>query len=170
MNNAKELDIAQRVAEALTDKTEAIMADDAPVFDLEDETLLGEVPVHLRQLFLLIGELGRKAYACGMSYNEIVANAEDSPNDVTLRKINEAMRTFEHTKTQFELCKELFFTALFEHLPAKQDDAIMTSTSICQGWKVVSKDISRASICADDDTPSIALAVVIGSHNNEPVH
>jgi hypothetical protein len=105
MDMRTKYDIAERIAEAVARTTEPLqLRDERPVS--EDETVLGNVPQHLRHLHNLIYEL------------------KDEAHEVE-KKLHEANKCF-------HAVREVFFTALAEHIPSDDFDRV----NICKDWQV----------------------------------
>jgi hypothetical protein len=107
-DNTKELDIAQRIAEALARTSEPTMSADGD-FKPDEDIVIGEVPEHLRHLHNLLVEVGHEGRA--------------------------AERRFREAKKRHEAIHSVFFDALEQHVPSDGDE--YSAIKICTNWKVV---------------------------------
>ena len=107
-DNAKELDIAQRIVEAMKRTSEPRPTADGQ-FKPDEDTVIGEVPEHLRHLHNLLDELGNEARA--------------------------AEQHFREAKNRHEALHAIFFDALKHHVPC--DGNGFNGIKLCEGWQVV---------------------------------
>jgi len=97
-DNTKELDIAQRIAEALSRTTEARSTGGGSMKDGSE--IIGSVPVHLRHLHNLLDELGYEAQA--------------------------AERAFRDKKKRFDAVHAVFFDSLKTQVPEPENASGVT--------------------------------------------
>jgi len=107
-DNNQKLDIAQRIAEALTRTSEPTMSACGD-FKPDEDTVIGEVPEHLRHLHNLLDEVGDEARA--------------------------AERSFREAKKRHDAIHSIFFDALEQHVPSDGDKYY--GIKLCASWQVV---------------------------------
>lgn len=107
-DNNQQMDIAQRVAEAIQRSSEPRETAEGE-FDAETCTIIGEVPVHLRHLHNLLDEL--------------------------LDEASDAEVLFMEAKKRCRAVRYIFFDALEHHVPADKDK--YRGISLLEDWQVV---------------------------------
>lgn len=101
-------DIALRIAEAVARTGEPNPSANGD-FDPKEDTLLGEVPAHLRHLHNLLHELGEEVAEAGYRYRQ--------------------------AKKRHGAVHAIFFDALETHVPSDQDN--YDGVKLCVDWQVV---------------------------------
>lgn len=107
-DNTKELDIAQRIVEAMQRSSEPRPSADGQ-FKPDEDTLIGVVPEHLRHLHNLLEELENE--------------------------VRDAERRFRETKKRHGALHAIFFDALEQHVPSNGGD--YDGVKLCTNWQVV---------------------------------
>jgi len=108
-DNNQKLDIAQRIAEAMQRTTEPKLTTNGEI-NPEQDTVVGEVPEHLRHLHNLVDEIGDEAIAAERHALEL-ANLHKT-------------------------VKSVFFDSLEMHVPTRTDEMDFDAVKLCTGWKV----------------------------------
>jgi len=133
-DNDQKLDIAQRIAEALSRTSEPKMTSVGD-FQPNEDTVLGEVPEHLRHLHNLLQEIGDEVRA-----------AEE-----LLREV----------KKHHGVIHTIFFAALEQHVPTDRDK--FDGTKLCTDWKVVGFRSNESD--DDMDGLGAMLAMMMADHD-----
>jgi hypothetical protein len=106
-DNIPKLDIAQRIAKTFSRTTELTMPTYVDLNPGEDSTI-GEVPKHLRPLYVLLTEVSDEA-------------------DAAEQRLREA-------KERCDALRAIFFAALKQHVPYDRDD--YDGVKLCAHWRV----------------------------------
>ena len=134
-DKTKELDIAQRIVEAISRTTEPKRSVDNK-FKPEEDTVLGVVPEHLRHLHNLLVEVSDEAHA--------------------------AERSFLEAKRRGKAVHSIFFAALGDHLSRDYDKCI--GIKLCSDWQVVSVKLDDDDGDEDGLAELLAMAAWEGRH------
>ena len=107
-DNTKELDIAQRIVEAMQRSSEP-RPSALGQFKPDEDTVIGEVPEHLRHLYNLVDEVGNDAM--------------------------EAARRYHEANKRHAAIHAIFFDSLRQHVPSDGNE--YDGVKLCEGWQVV---------------------------------
>ena len=131
-DKTKELDIAQRIAQAVANNGEPAMTAIGGVFDPDEDVILGEVPMHLRHVHNLLNEAADQA--------------------------KEAETHFRDARENLDAVRSVFFNSVRQHVPNDPDK--YSATKICENWQVVG--VKRGENDEMDGLGAVLMAAMAG--------